>query len=132
MEKYIVEFTKEQLCFIRSFVYSNKCVITDNEQFNRDIEILDKLDNAYKLCDSRSMIEWHKVTGDEETGYRDIPVGGDTVLVRLKSGEYLTDEVCSDVMNMDDSDETVIYWLDRTNDWSLVDAWAYLPEGGEG
>ena len=131
MEKYIVAFTKEQLCFIHSLVYSNKCVITDNEQFNRDIEILDKLDNAYKLSDSRSMLEWHKVTGDKETGYCDIPIGGETVLVRLKSGEYLTDEVCSDVMNMDDSDETVIYWLDRTNDWDEVDAWAYLPEGGE-
>ena len=123
-KKIVLEVSKEdaQLLNQALLFYTGNHILTILEQ-----------SQCSRLCheilkaedENRSVIEW-------EHPRTNIPCDeGETVLVRLKSGEYKTDVVCSDVCFGEDDCEHMAYWLDSTQDWDWVDAWAHLPEGGE-
>jgi len=101
------------------------CALAENEKLatpaTRDFleQVRPQLEGALE----RSVIEWHRPEFDEKDWVFNTPDEGEEVLVRLKSGDYLIDEVCGD-----DVGDAYAIWLDRTQDWHDVDAWAHLPK----
>ena len=72
----------------------------------------------------RSLIEWEHPVVEGDRILNAPTDEGAEVLVRLHGGEYRIDEVCAE----ENVDGGFSYWLDNTQSWESVDAWAHLPE----
>ena len=103
---------------------SQKLAVISGDLFDkliaRSTKRLEKETRDWQAKHSVSALEWHhpEVKGNE---VYDIPDEGEAVLVKRKAGDYLVDTVLTDT-----DDDRVVYWLDQTQDWEEVDAWARL------
>ena len=114
MKKIIVELTPEVAADLVEWITSLKH--PSDDETSALSQITSQLRNEAEL----STLEWHhpEVKGNEVF---DIPDEGEAVLVRRKVGDYLVDTVLADLVG-----DHFVYWLDQTQDWEEVDAWARL------
>ena len=127
-KKVVIELAEEDARLVRkALALYAKCLLPENPVQDKCRSLRQVIMEGMKA--ERAMIEWVHPKTDGDAVF-DVPCDeGETVLVRLKSGEYKTDVVCSDVFFGEDDCEHLAYWLDSTQEWDEVDAWAHLPEG---